>query len=292
MLTAEKITKFVPMIDAKYVHESKTAVLDTPNELIGEYDGCKTVKIAKIATEGLADYNKKDGFANGDVTLDWESFTLEQDRGKSFNIDYVDNDEVDGLAVASVLSTFMTESVVPEVDAYRFAKYFANKGYEVDDAELDKDTVCDALDEAEVAFDEAGVPTNDSYFFMSARVYSYVKKSDAWARTLIPSENPNRNYGTYDEIPVVKVPRNRFVTQIEMTDKGYKIADGAKDINFMLIHPQAVVQVVKHEKIRVFDPDTNQDADAYKIDYRIHHDVFVPDNKKVAIYGHAKPIGE
>ena len=52
--------------------------------------------------------------------------------------------------------------------------------------------------------------------------------------------------------------------------------------------PGAVVQLTKHAKMRVFDPDTNQSADAYKVDYRIYHDAWVLENKLPGIYCHTK----
>ena len=54
----------------------------------------------------------------------------------------------------------------------------------------------------------------------------------------------------------------------------------------MIIVPSVVAQVTKHAKLRVFSPDVNQQADAYKIDYRIYHDAWVAENKKKGIYCH------
>ena len=56
----------------------------------------------------------------------------------------------------------------------------------------------------------------------------------------------------------------------------------------MIVDRASVIQLIKHGKIRVFDPDTNQSADAYKVDYRIYHDAWVLDNKKNGIYCHTK----
>jgi hypothetical protein len=58
-------------------------------------------------------------------------------------------------------------------------------------------------------------------------------------------------------------------------------------INFMIIHPSATLQVVKHVVPRVFSPQVNQEADAWKFDYRIYHDCWVLNNKKKGIYVHS-----
>ena len=96
-------------------------------------------------------------------------------------------------------------------------------------------------------------------------------------------------------MPIAKVPQSRFYTAVKtLSGKdgeaagGFAKAEGAKDINFMIIDRASVIQLIKHGKIRVFDPDTNQSADAYKVDYRIYHDAWVLDNKKNGIYCHTK----
>ena len=102
------------------------------------------------------------------------------------------------------------------------------------------------------------------------------------------------SFGSFDEMPIVKVPQTRFYTAVTLGDGksnaagGYAKAEGAKDINFMIVDRASVIQLIKHGKIRVFDPDTNQSADAYKVDYRVYHDAWVLNNKKNGIYCHTK----
>ena len=60
----------------------------------------------------------------------------------------------------------------------------------------------------------------------------------------------------------------------------------AHKINFMIVHPSAVIKVAKHVLPRIFSPQQYQQADAWKFDYRIYHDVFVEENKVKGIYLH------
>lgn len=94
---------------------------------------------------------------------------------------------------------------------------------------------------------------------------------------------------------VVRVPKNRFNTAITLYDGttngqtagGYIVpASTSYPINFMIIHPSAVVQVVKHVVPRLFSPQQNIDADAWKYDYRVYHDCWTLDNKVKGIYLH------
>lgn len=294
MLTFDAITKYIPYVDEKYAYESRTAVLDTPIafQQYEDFAGAASIKIAKIDTDGFVNYSRQNGFTDGGLTLSWETFTLTQDRATSFQIDAMSDDETAGLAVANAMGIFYAQKAVPEVDAYRFAKYYANRGYVVNDEILTKDTVVGAISNGEVALMSNAVPLDQSFLFVSPMVYNAVKNSTAWTRTLVPSENPNRNYGTYDNMVVIVVPEQRFNTEINLLTtpyNGFEPAETAKEINFMIVNPAAIMQVIKHAALRMFNPEINQSADAYKIQYRLVHDAFVMDNKKVGIYAHAKP---
>ena len=281
------IQKYIPLLDQVYAVASCSAILDTPNALVRETADAKTVLIAETSMSGLGDYSRADGFQNGDLTLTWKSYTFEHDRGRSFHIDAMDDAETMGLAFGSLASEFIRTKVTPEIDAVRFAKYATNAGETVA-ATLTNKTTVSAIATAEVAMEEKEVSLENCVLFTTPTVYGYVKDdTDHFQRTLVPSENPNRNFGSFDGMPIVKVPQTRFYTAVTLAD-GYAKAADAKDINFMIVDRASVIQLIKHGKIRVFDPDTNQSADAYKVDYRVYHDAWVLNNKKNGIYCHTK----
>ena len=281
------IQKYIPLLDQVYAFASCSAILDTPNALVRETADAKTVLIAQTSMSGLGDYSRADGFASGDLTLEWKPYTFEHDRGRSFHIDAMDDAETMGLAFGSLASEFIRTKVTPEIDAVRFAKYATNAGETVA-ATLTNKTTVSAIATAEVFMEEKEVSLENCVLFMTPTVHGYVKDdTEHFQRTLVPSENPNRNFGSFDNMPIVKVPQTRFYTAVDLAD-GYTKAADAKDINFMIIDRAAVIQLIKHGKIRVFDPDTNQSADAYKVDYRVYHDAWVLNNKKAGIYCHTK----
>jgi hypothetical protein len=281
------IQKYIPLLDQVYAVASCSAILDTPNALVRETADAKTVLIAETSMSGLGDYSRADGFQSGDLTLTWKSYTFEHDRGRSFHIDAMDDAETMGLAFGSLASEFIRTKVTPEIDAVRFAKYATNAGTTVA-ADLTNKTTVSAIASAEVVMEEKEVSLENCVLFMTPTSYGYVKDdTDHFQRTLAPSENPNRNFGAFDGMPIVKVPQTRFCTAVTLSD-GFAKADGAKDINFMIVDRASVIQLIKHGKIRVFDPDTNQSADAYKVDYRVYHDAWVLNNKKNGIYCHTK----
>lgn len=78
--------KYLPLLDEVYKRESITSVLDLANDRV-RFDGGNTVKIYKTSMNGLGNYDRSNGFVNGDVTGTWESLALTKDRGRSFTID-------------------------------------------------------------------------------------------------------------------------------------------------------------------------------------------------------------
>ena len=293
----EYVSQFLPLLDEKYAYESRTSNLETSGDLIQATANAKTVLIAKIALQGLADYDRAGGFVDGDIDLDWESHTFSHDRGRSFNIDVMDNDETLGTLFTYTVGEFLRLKVVPEIDAVRFATYASKAGTKVI-GNLSSLNIVTAIDDAFVAMEDEEVNIDNCILYITPAKYQNVKDSDKFERPLAPSESPNRNYGSYDGHPVVKVPKNRFYTAItlydgktseggvDQTEGGYVKAESGRSINFIIIDPTAVIQITKHAILRAFSPEENQKADAWKIDYRIYHDAWVLENRAKGIYVH------
>jgi hypothetical protein len=292
--TINLITKYVPLLDEVYQQGTKTADLFGNQALVRESMDANAILVPKISTQGLADYDKANGFVSGNASLTWETHTFTQDRGREFNIDNVDNMETAGVAFGSLAADFVRINVVPEADAYRFATLYSNAGTTAE-ADLTASTVDAAIDTAVETMDEANVPEENRILYVSPGTYKLIKQSDQFTRDLGPGANPNRNFGFYDEMKVVKVPQSRFYSQITLQDGttggqeagGYiKTATTGRDLNFMIVHPTAVLPIVKINEPRTFEPSVNQDADAYKFQLRLYHDCFVFDNKVDGIYAH------
>lgn len=284
-------TKFAPLLDEVYKKQSLSAVLDTANERV-QFVGAQTVKIFKVDVDGLGNYSRNAGFVPGSSDGTWETLTIEKDRGRSFSIDVMDNDETLGMAMASTLGEFERTQVVPEVDAYRFAKYAASAGTTVTATLSGSDNIADLIQAGEAAMDDKEVPYEGRILFVNPFIYAYLKQ-DITRYTENGDPNVNGEVEMYDGMRVIRVPSGRFNTQVTLaapttnSSAGGYSASGV-DINFMIIHPSAVLQVVKHQIPRVFSPEVNQEADAWKINYRIYHDCWVLANKTYGIYVHKK----
>ena len=284
---------FVPLLDEAYKAASKTAVLDaTKVDIVN----ANTVKVFKTSMDGLGDYSRNGGFTDGDVNGSWETMTLTKDRGRSFQVDAMDDEETIGMAFGTLAGEFIRTKVVPEVDAYRFAKMAGTTGISkatAADITIGTTDVPGLVDEGERQMNEDEVPLEGRLLFISESAYAGLRAKVL--RTTMNGEGGiDKDILTYDGMRVIRVPQSRFYTAITLADGktsgqtagGFVGTTGAFPINFMIVHPSAVCQVLKHVKPRIFSPDTNQKADAWKFDYRVYHDTFVYDNKVKGIYLH------
>ncbi len=282
-------SRFLPILDEVYKASSRSSILDTANERV-RWIGAKTANLFSIGLVGLGNYSRNDGFVPGDVDGAWEPYTIEIDRGRSFMVDVMDNDETLGMAFGSLTGEFMRTQAVPEIDAYRFAKYAGTSGIlTATAATIDATTdVAGMLDDAQAAMDDAEVPYEGRIAFVSPAAYKQLK-NNITRYTMNREGDVNTNVTMYNDLRIITVPQSRFYTEVTLnaptaaSDAGGYTTGGAP-INFMIIHPSAVLQVVKHVVPRVFSPQVNQEADAWKFDYRVYHDCFVETNKVKGIY--------
>jgi hypothetical protein len=282
-------SKFLPLVDQVYKQESKSAILDTANEFI-RFDGANAVKLYNLSVLGMGNYSRNAGFVNSDVTGTWETLTLSADRGRSYMLDVLDNDETLGLSLGNLLNVVEREHIIPEVDAYRFAAYAtgaasANKTTETLSASA---ATVASIDAATVVLDNAEVPYEGRILFVSPKTYGLLKGG---ITRLVPNGEPNVNnmIEMYNDMRVIRVPQTRFYTAITLAtpsdndDAGDYTPNGA-GINYMIVHPSAVAQVMKHYVARVFSPQQNQQADAWLVQPRFAHGAWVLAHKTNGIY--------
>lgn len=286
--------KFQPILDEIYKRESLTARLDAPTKPV-DFAGAAVVKVFKTSVVGLGTYSRSAGYPVGDVTGTWEALTLAASRGREFSIDRMDDEETLGMAFGTLASEFIRTQVAPEVDAYRFSKYASWSGIQEvgTPATLSSSTVLAAIDAAHAALNANEVPVEGRVLYVSDTVYEFLKA--ALTRTWGNESGPDRRVQNLDGTPVIMTPQTRFYKGITLNAGSSSDAGGftktpttGRDINFLLLHPSAVLQATKMASLKIFDPDTNQDMDAYKIQYRLYHDAFVYDNKVKGIYAHIK----
>ncbi|MDE6848105.1 MAG: hypothetical protein K2J44_02000 [Ruminococcus sp.] len=277
------VKKYVDKLDDVYKLASLTDVLESDASTVRQGTNTNEIVIPKIDMDGLADYDRSGGYVDGDDKLTWETVKFDYDRGRAFSVDAMDDEETIGISFGMLSSRFVRNKVVPEMDAYRFAKYAGKSGITVKSETLaDGSAVCNAITEANNVLDEAEVDSENRILFITPSLHNAIISLDTYK-----SKAMLESFST-----VVKVPQTRFYTAIDLLDGkssgeeigGYKKATAGKNINFMIIDKSAVLQFTKHVVNKVIAPEDNQTADAWKFFYRAYGLTDVYDNRVKGIY--------
>jgi hypothetical protein len=240
----------------------------------------------------LANYSRNAGFVPGDVDGAWKPYEITQDRGRSFMVDVMDNDETLGMAFGTLVGEFERLHVIPELDAYRFAKYAAATsvaaGNQVNETLSAGAATVASIDLATAALDDAEVPYEGRVLFVNPTTYRFLK-GGITRMVMNREDDVNYNVEMYNDMQIITVPSARFHTSVTInapttSDGAGGFTPGGKIMNYMIVHPTAIMQVVKHVVPRIFSPEVNQEADAWKFDYRVYHDAFVKFNKANGIF--------
>ena len=251
--------------------------------------------IPKMSMDGLADYSRENGYVGGDVTLTNETVKFNYERGRSFNIDAMDDEETAGVAFGQLSGEFIRTKAAPEIDAFRFAQYAGTTGItSATAAALSNGAdVLSALIAAQNSMDENEVPAESRILFITPTLYNSVMNLDT-----------TKSRAVLDSFAsIVKVPQSRFYTAIDLYDgttdtssqtNGVDVtvghfvkASGGKNINFMVIEKSAAIQYQKHVVSKIVSPEENQTSDSWKFFYRSYGIADVYENKVKGIYLHA-----
>lgn len=305
----ELVTKYLPILDYQYQVASKTAILDADQALVQETSDAKEIKIPKMSLTGLRNYSRNAGFQTGSQTLTWETHSFTQDRASRFVVDALDDLETLGVAYGRLSQEFQRLHIIPELDAYRFSTY-ATKAGTVDTTAVTKANVVTLLADAQEAMDDAEVPEEGRILYVSNNFYKLMKTSTEITKKIdvresIDSKGINFKIPYFDEMPLITVPSRRFKDKFTFLDTvggGFEPITGevdplndSKDINFLIIHPSAVMQITKRAITRIFAPTpelaaqtgawgVTQTMDGWDIQDRLYHDSFVLAEKVNAIY--------
>lgn len=280
--------QFVPVLDEIYKLASLTADLDGAPELVRQGANANELIVPKLSMQGLGEYSRNDGYVKGDVTLTNETVGCNFDRGRMFNVDTMDNLETAGIAFGRLASEFIRTKVTPELDAFRFACYAGTDGISKLDAGADLTTgaaVVEAIRAYVNKMDEDEVPQEQRNLYITPTLLGLVEDMDT-----TKSREMLKGFSK-----IVKVPQTRFYTAITQLSGGtgeeaggFTKAEGAKDINFMIIHKPALIQFSKHVVPKIITPEQNQSADGYKFGYRHVAIADVYENKVAGICLHHK----
>lgn len=296
--TLEYAKLFQTQLDLQAVQQATSGWMEAnAGDVI--YNGGNEIKIPDIVVQGLADYDRDNGFNQGSVTYKYQTHVLTMDRGRTFQLDAMDVDETNfGASAANVMSEFQRMQVIPEIDAYRYSKLAAlatdagnSEVYTLDEADVLKKLYSHIYTLA-----DRGIDLMQQVITISYPAYQVlINNSQIQKRIDVGSFEQggiNISIRLLDGIPLIPVTSSRMKSAFVFNDGvtagqeagGFTPDASAVDVHWIVSSRRAPIGISKTDVIRIFDPMTNQKANAWKLDYRKYHDLIVPENKIQEIY--------
>lgn len=289
--TLEYAKIFQSQLDRQIIEDATSGWMEDNAGQV-KYSGGNEVKIPTISTQGLGDYDRDNGFVRGAVTLSYETYKMTQDRGRTFNLDAMDVDESNFIAnTGNVMGVFQDEHVMPEIDSYRYSKMFAlvKAGGTVTEGYTPaKATILEKL-KADIQAIRNKIPRNLQLLIIMSPITAGILSDALENSRRIDIGNFKQGeidltIKKFDGLPIIEVPSDRLKTLYKKQDgkttgqeAGGFVADtNAKDINWIITPKKAPIAVSKTDLTRIFNPMENQQANAWKIDYRKYHDIWIP----------------
>jgi len=301
MNVLEYASLFQQELDKQVVAGAVTGFMEG-NAALVSYQGGNTVKVPKMTMSGLGDYSRDAGFKKGSANLTFENFVMGQDRATSFSLDSMDVDETNFVATASnLMGEFQRTMVIPEIDAYRLSKIaslaIAKTGACISGGYTPVKTDILSQIRADIAGIQDVVGSGVQLLIvMSIATKTVLENSSEIVKQLnvgglgaiqagvmTTGSNIDLKVSYLDKCPIIEVPsalmKTAYVFADGSTEFGFTPAVTAKNINWIIMAQDTAIAVCKTDTMRIFDPITNQSADAWKLDYRKYHDLFIMDNK-------------
>ena len=282
--------QYLPLLDEIYKAESKTAILDTAQDRVRWDQATGSFYLFETDMVGLGDYSRNGGFVRGDVTANWRQYTPQYDRGRQFVVDRLDQSQSLDMVFGTLGAEFIRTKVNPEVDAVRFCQYAQNAASANQDTESLSTSaqVVASIDDATAALDDAEVPYEGRILFVNPTTYKLLK--GGITRYTMNGENGiDYNVEMYNDMRVITVPSGRFNTEVTLAQPSAHDGAGGysatgSTINYMVIHPSAIMQATILYNPRIFSPEVFQEASGWAYDFRLAHGCWVKHQKANGIY--------
>ena len=284
--------QFERELQQKYSREMCSYELTQSNPGI-KFINAQTIKLPKLAVSGYKDHNRASvGFNAGSVSNSWEPKTLDHDRDVEIPIDPMDIDETNLVTeVANIQNVFEEEQAIPEKDSYRFSKLYSEavkyvpSGAQVDNTVLTAQNILNWFDSVTIYMDDHSVPQEGRILYCTPAFATLFKQAADIQRTIDARSGGtlDRRVNAIEDVIIKKVPSARLKTQYDFSD-GCVPADGALQINAILIHPTCQVSRDKYAYMKLFTPGSDsRTADKYIYQNRYYTGTFLIEAKACGI---------
>ena len=241
----------------------------------------KTMYIPSMTTSGARPANRDQitGTFNRNWNNDFQSVTLDMDREWDTLVDPMDMDETNMVAtIANITRTFNEQQKVPEMDAYLAAKLYSF--VTPDTTALTAANILTTWDGYLEAMTNARVNRDRLTAYMTPGTYKLLKEAAGLTRFVDVGEGfrgVDRNVARLDGVNIREVPSDLMKSSYVFTD-GWAAATGAKQINMILVDPEAVAAPVKYE-VSMMSAPAAQSKGKYLYYERYYYGAFKLNNR-------------
>ena len=218
---------------------------NSPSNGLISFDGAKHIKLPRLTIEeGRRDRQRREiTDIKANYSNDWDSYELTNERYWSTLVDPSDIDETNYVvSIANITRQFNLDEKMPEMDKYMFSKLFLEKqtkdgGKGITTDTLDEKNILTAFDNMMVDFDEARIPNQNRYLYVTPKINAILKRAEAMNRglTLKDPNSVQRTVYSLDDVNIVVIPSDLMQTAYDFT-VGAKTIDDSKQIEMMLIY--------------------------------------------------------
>ena len=245
----------------------------------------KTVYIPTLDVKGAhaADRDNLSGQFTRNFNNTLTPVTLDMDREWDTLVDPMDMEETNDVAVlANITREFNQFQKVPEMDAYLAAKLYSFAT--PDTTALTAENILATWDKYLEDAGNARVPLDRLQAYVTPAVYTLLKQAAGVTRFINvdgADQGVNRNVASLDHVRIHTVPGDIMKSSFDFTE-GWAAADGAKQVNMILVDPLAVAAPVKYETAMMSAP-TAQSKGKYLYYERYYYGAFAIPNRTAGI---------
>lgn len=249
-----------------------------------KYNGGNEIKIPTRSLSGLGDYGRADGETNGaypkgNAKLTWTTYGLTMDRGAEFHLDRHDDDETNfNLDLTDIVTQFVKAHVAPELDAYRYSKL--SKAGKIVESTITQENIIPLLLKDINSIGQEIDTMENLIIPMSWDVYEILQnvKFNKGQTSIVSKDGMELTMDTFNGIPFYPVSTNRMKTEYTFDPvDGFMAKATAKDINWLVVDKTLPIAINKTDSLKFFDANTYQNGDDNVLQYRLYHDLIVPE---------------
>ena len=308
------------MLDAGFADKSfiEQWFVNTEKYIKLDFQEAGAIRIMQIALDGLSDYYRvnhagianniyannnnqnlagaRDGLARGNVQANWVTYYCKHLRGKQLPIDYIDDMEMAGRLIAVTLDEFIRTKYVPEFDTIGFStlagRTYATYGNQVTaDYSTNPNTIIAGFDDGIAWLKQHGVPEEDIVLFVDPITMNLIRHTTELTHFVTPMDFTNSKgvsfrLQSYNSMPIVEVPSDRFYTYAQTSENGVMPTDGvSKRINFIIADRKCMIPVKKLEWSKTYGNDNGvTNFRGWLVDFLSYYDFIIPNKKVPGVY--------